>query len=52
MLTGNTAMEHQDFLASFSPDFVPSLLRGDIRLFSSPEHNASLVEALRKVAQT
>ena len=46
------AMEHQDFLASFSPDFVPSLLRGEITLFSNAEHNASLVEGLGKVART
>jgi len=46
------AREHQDFLASFSPDFVPSLLRGDVTLFSNPEHNASLVEALRKATPT
>ena len=46
------AKEHQDFLASFSPDFVPSLLRGDVTLFSNPEHNALLVEGLRKTAPT
>jgi TolB-like protein len=42
------AREHADFLESFAPDFTPSLLRGEITLYSDPEHNALLVEGLRK----
>jgi len=45
------AQEHHDFLDSFAPDFVPSLLRGDITLYSNPKHNASLVESLHKTGQ-
>jgi len=42
------AKEHAKFLASFSPDFIPSVLRGDLTLYKMPEHNALLVEGLRK----
>ncbi len=42
------AREHVDFLESFAPDFMPSLLRGDITLYSNPNHDALLVEGLRK----
>ncbi|RLA09549.1 MAG: hypothetical protein DRQ59_13035, partial [Gammaproteobacteria bacterium] len=33
---------------SISPDFVPSLLRGDVRLFKLPEHNQLLIDGLLK----
>ena len=42
------AKEHVEFLESFSPDFIPSVLRGDLTLYKMPEHNALLVEGLRK----
>jgi hypothetical protein len=42
------AREHMEFLESFSPDFIPSVLRGDLTLYKMPEHNALLVEGLRK----
>ncbi len=42
------AKEHAKFLDSFSPDFIPSVLRGDLTLYKLPEHNALLVEGLRK----
>ncbi len=42
------AREHVDFLESFAPDFLPSLMRGDITLYSNPDHDALLVEGLRK----
>jgi hypothetical protein len=44
------AREHLDFLKSFAPDFIPSLLHGDNSLYSNPEHDALLVDGLRKVA--
>ena len=42
------AAKHADYLESFAPDFIPSVLRDDITLYSNPEHKASLVEGLRK----
>jgi tetratricopeptide (TPR) repeat protein len=42
------AREHVEFLDSFSPDFIASILRGDLTLYKMPEHNAMLVEGLRK----
>jgi len=42
------AGEHVDYLDSFSPDFIPSVLRGDLKLYKLPEHNALLLEGLRK----
>jgi TolB-like protein len=41
------ARKHLEFLESFSPDFIPSLLRGDITLYSNPKHDALLLEGLR-----
>ncbi len=42
------AREHVDFLKSFAPDFIPSILRGDLTLYKMPEHNALLIDGLRK----
>jgi TolB-like protein/Flp pilus assembly protein TadD len=42
------AKEHAAALNSFSPDFIDSLLRGDLTLYKTPEHNAALAEGLRK----
>ena len=42
------AREHVDFLKSFAPDFIPSILHGDLTLYKMPEHNALLVDGLRK----
>ncbi len=42
------AMEHAEYLKSFSPDFIPSILRGDLTLYKMPEHNALLADGLRK----
>ena len=46
------AMKHNDFLKTFSPDFIPSVLRGDLTLYKLPEHNALLTEGLRKAWQS
>jgi TolB-like protein len=46
------AKEHIDYLESFSPDFIPSVLQGDLSLYKMPEHNALLVEGLRKAGLT
>jgi adenylate cyclase len=43
----DAAVRHVDFLDSFAPDFIPSVLRGDITLFKLPEHNMLLAEGLR-----
>lgn len=40
---------HLEALNRFAPDFIPSLFRGDYRLFSRPEHMAMLPDSLRKV---
>jgi TolB-like protein len=42
------AREHLDFLKSFAPDFVPSVLSGEMTIYKMPEHNASLIDGLRK----
>jgi len=46
------AREHMDYLESFSPDFLPSVLQGGLSLYKMPEHNALLVEGLRKAGLT
>jgi hypothetical protein len=42
------ARRHVEFLNSFSPAFIPSVLQGDVVLFKLQEHNALLAEGLRK----
>ena len=44
----DAARSHADTLTSFSPDFVPRMLSGDIVICDRPEHNALLVEGLRR----
>lgn len=39
---------HRDRLMSLAPDFVPSLFRGDLSPFYSPEHMQMLLASLRK----
>ena len=42
------AAHHAEELRAFSPDFMPTILRGDLMLYKMPEHNALLVEGLHK----
>ncbi len=42
------AAEHAEFLHSFSPDFIPSVLRGEMVLYKLPDQNALLAEGLSK----
>jgi TolB-like protein len=42
------AGEHAEYLQSFSPEFIPSVLRGELTLYRMPAHNALLVDSLRK----
>ena len=42
------AAGHADELASFAPDFIPTILRGDMLLYKIPSHNTLLVDGLRK----
>ncbi len=46
------ARKHADYLKSFAPEFIPSVLRGDITLYSDPAHDALLAEGLRKAGQS
>jgi hypothetical protein len=48
--TGNLeeAAQHADELSVFSPDFIPTILRGDLSLYRNEEHNKLLLEGLRK----
>ncbi len=39
---------HLEKLQGVAPDFIPSLIRGDYRLFHRPEHTAMLLDSLRK----
>ncbi len=40
---------HSGFNA-FAPDFLPSILQGELTLYKMSEHNALLVDGLRKAA--
>jgi TolB-like protein len=42
------AKTHAGTLMSFSPDFIPGLLSGEIEVCKLPEHNTLLVEGLRQ----
>jgi adenylate cyclase len=42
------ARKHVEFLNSFAPAFIPSVLQGDVVLFKLQAHNALLAEGLRK----
>ncbi len=42
------AKQHAQELHQFSPDFIPTILRGDLLLYKNPEHNKLLIEGLRK----
>ena len=42
------AREHTEYLQSFSPEFIPSILSGEMTLYRMPEHNALLVDSLHK----
>jgi TolB-like protein len=48
--TGNLeeAAQHAEELRAFSPDFIPTILRGELLLYRSSEHNQLLLEGLRK----
>jgi tetratricopeptide (TPR) repeat protein len=48
--TGNLeeAARHADELNFFSPDFIPTILRGELLLYRNEEHNKLLLEGLRK----
>ena len=39
---------HLDKLNSFAPDFIPSLLQGEKRIFPKDEHMNMLLDGLRK----
>jgi hypothetical protein len=42
------AARHADELKSFAPDFIPTILRGDMLLYKIPSHNTLLVDGLRR----
>jgi TolB-like protein len=42
------ATQHADEIKTFSPDFIPSILRGDMLLYKMPDHNRLLEDGLRK----
>jgi tetratricopeptide (TPR) repeat protein len=42
------AKSHVDALKAFAPDFLPAVLSSGIEVFKLPEHNALLVEGLRR----
>jgi TolB-like protein len=42
------AVHHADELKSFAPDFIPTILRGDMLLYKMPEHTKLLVDGLCK----
>lgn len=50
--TGNLdeAQEHREFLATFSPDFLSSLMSGRVRLYKNADDDARLVEGLVRSA--
>jgi adenylate cyclase len=42
------AARHAEELEMFSPDFISTILHGDLSLYKMPEHNKLLVDGLRK----
>ena len=42
------AKSHVDALTAFAPGFLPAVLSGGIEVFKLPEHNALLLEGLRR----
>ena len=46
------AQPHLEAIQSFAPDFLPAILAGDFRPYEKPEHNALIVEGLRKAGVT
>jgi TolB-like protein len=42
------AARHAEELEIFSPDFILTILRGDLSLYKMPEHNKLLVDGLRR----
>ena len=42
------AAQHADEIKTFSPDFIPTILRGEMLLYKMPGHNRLLVDGLRK----
>jgi TolB-like protein len=42
------AARHAEELKMFSPDFISTILHGDLSLYKMPEHNQLLVDGLRK----
>ncbi len=42
------AARQETQLKAFAPDFLQGILRGDMILYKTPEHNALLVDGLRK----
>jgi TolB-like protein len=42
------AARHAEELEIFSPDFISTILRGDLSLYKMPEHNKLLVDGLRR----
>jgi TolB-like protein/Tfp pilus assembly protein PilF len=41
------AAHHAEVLQSFAPDFIPSILNGDLTLYKLSEHNKLLIEGLK-----
>jgi adenylate cyclase len=48
--TGNLeeAAHHADELKVFSPDFIPTILRGELLIYRNSAHNELLIEGIRK----
>lgn len=44
------AAHHADELRVFSPDFIPTILRGDLLLYRDSAHNKLLIDGLRKAS--
>jgi len=42
------ATRHAEELKIFSPDFISTIVRGDLSLYKMPEHNKLLIDGLRK----
>jgi tetratricopeptide (TPR) repeat protein len=42
------AARHAEELKIYSPDFISTILHGDLSLYKMPEHNKLLVDGLRK----
>ena len=51
-LEGELKNSYRPGIVTHAPDFIPTILRGDLTLYKMSEHNDLLAEGLRKAGLT